>query len=338
MKFSSVINLFLAQCWSVHALDQNIPLNNEYHRELVSEIPVDRPVSYECEFINRWTSFRHPNRFPEPPAFWSRPLMVSHNNEYTMWSVDQVTSTGVQGVAETGSLRVLEQEIFAAGSSIKNYVLSDAFRPIGDRHSASMRGVLEMDSEHRLISTITKISPSPDWFSGLNSYSPVMNGMWLESFTVDSYPWDAGSEDGTDYIMRNDPTDPKVSPSRFTAYTVPKSGVFLNTDGDNVLPVGQWSCGTVVSGGPTPTPTPTPVKTCDEDGTKKFFRFNNQGLAPPDRPQDCMWLAQQKSVVQDRHCRRTRNSGIQPEDDTPLAREACPETCETCPNEMADEL
>ena len=103
MKFSFFINLFLAQCLSVYALDQNIPVSDEYQRrvqEASSGISVNVPVSYDCRFINRWTSFRHPNHFPTSTAFWSRPLMASHNNKYTMWSGDQVPSAGVQVIAE----------------------------------------------------------------------------------------------------------------------------------------------------------------------------------------------------------------------------------------------
>jgi len=341
MKFSFFINLFLAQCLSVYALDQNIPVSDEYQRrvqEVVSEIPVEMPVSYDCVFINRWTSLRHPNRFPTPNAFWSRPLMASHNNDYTMWSGDQVPSTGVQVVAERGSSRPLVRELKAENLG-DNIVQSVTFSPIGDFDFTSMQGQLEMDNEHRLISTISRISPSPDWFSGLNSYSPVMNGMWLSSFTVNSFPWDAGSEDGTEYSERNDPTDPLMNSSRFTFDT---PGVFLNTDGDDVLPVAQWSCAFTPTATPTATATaiPTlapslrgdPENTCLDSGTAMFFRFNSEGLVRANLPRNCMWLAQQTSVIQDRHCKRGRNFGPQPLNAaTLLAKEACPETCGTCP-------
>jgi len=338
MKFSFCINLFLAQCLSVYALDQNIPVSDEYQRRVqvvVSEIPVEMPVSYECLFTNRWTSFRHPDRFPNF-AFWSRPLMASHNNAYTMWSGDQVPSAGVERVAERGSTSSLVEELNLS-ENVNNFVRGDIFAPFGDLISTLMQDQLEMDNDHRLISTISKMSPSPDWFSGLNSYSPVMAGMWLSSFTVDSFPWDAGSEDGTEYNgFNNEPTDPLMNSTQFTD-TVP--GVFLNTDVDDVLPVAQWSCRFTPTATPAATATASPTAVndrvpvpCVEDGTAMFFRANDRGEVQANRPRDCKWLAERNPKVQFRHCRRSRDYGPQPMDATTLlAKVACPKTCDTCP-------
>jgi len=355
MKFSFCINLFLAQCLSVHALDQNIPLSDEYQRrvqDVVSDISVGMPVSYECLFINRWTSVRHPNNFPTPNEVWSRPLMASHNNEYTMWSADQVPSEGVQRIAERGSSRPLVGELKTA-ENVNSFVQGNNFNPMGDMDSTVLLGQLEedtghtsqleMDTDHRLISTISKITPSPDWFSGLNSYSPVKDDMWLSSFTVESFPWDAGSEDGTEYNGINDATEPLMKSSRFTD-TDP--GVFLNTDEDVVLPVAQWSCrftptATPTAATPTATPTATDVPTtpvddrpvpCADSATATFFRANNRGPVPANLPRDCAWLADQVPIIQFRHCRRGRVYGPQPMDPTTLlAKVACPKTCDTCP-------
>ena len=55
------------------------------------------------------------------------------------------------------------------------------------------------------------VAPSPDWFVGVSGL-PLLNssGRWLRSHTVNLYPWDAGTEDGTDFSLNNADTDPKV--------------------------------------------------------------------------------------------------------------------------------
>jgi len=322
MKYSLVINLFLAQCLSVYALDQNIPVSDEYQRrvqEVVSNLPVGVPVSYECDFINRWTSSRHPNQFPGS-GHWSTPLMASHNKRYTMWSDMQVSSAGVEKVAEKGALGSLTKELAAAGFMVNDVASSSGsfFPSGGDFASTPIQGLLDMDNSHRLISSITKIEPSPDWFSGLNSYSPVMNDRWLSSFNVYSYPWDAGSEDGSSYSGSNLATDPKVESFRFTVDTVPSTNIFVNTAEDDVLPVAQWSC-TLVPGA------------CREDKRANFFQRNSRGgPRMQDRSHTCKWLGMQRGRIS-RNCRKTRDRGDQPTGTLPLAREVCRETCGTCP-------
>ena len=61
---------------------------------------------------------------------------------------------------------------------------------------------------YSMVSLITMIAPSPDWFVGVDSYDLCgMNG-WKETVTMDLLPWDAGTEDGLTYKLDNMPTNP----------------------------------------------------------------------------------------------------------------------------------
>jgi len=213
-------------------------------------------------------------------------------------------------------------ELTAAEPSVNDVGSSSgSLFPNGDLDSTSIRGRLEMDNSHRLISSITMVAPSPDWFTGLNSYRPIMNGNWLSSFTVNSFPWDAGSENGSGYSLGNSATSPKVNSFQYTVDTVPNSGVFLNQAGDGVLPVAQWSC-TIFPGD------------CREDRGARFFRGRRDGESE-DRSQNCRWLGMRPARIA-RHCARTRDDGrVQPSGNRPLAREVCRVTCDTCPAVVA---
>ena len=59
---------------------------------------------------------------------------------------------------QRGSSRPLVRELKAENLG-DNFVQSVTFSPIGDFDFTSMQGQLEMDNEHRLISTIAKINP-----------------------------------------------------------------------------------------------------------------------------------------------------------------------------------
>lgn len=113
-----------------------------------------------------------------------------------------------------------------------------------------------------LISSICKISPSPDWFSGFTNFSlfNATTNTWYDSFEIDTYPWDAGTDSGTNYTANDAPTDPPQNISRLTVETLPAGGVFLSSDGATVLPVARWSCN-VTAVGTAPTVAPSAVST-----------------------------------------------------------------------------
>ena len=61
---------------------------------------------------------------------------------------------------------------------------------------------------YSMVSLITMIAPSPDWFVGVDSYDLCgMNG-WKEKVMMDLLPWDAGTENGQTYRLDNTETNP----------------------------------------------------------------------------------------------------------------------------------
>ena len=54
------------------------------------------------------------------------------------------------------------------------------------------------------------IAPSPDWFVSINSLNlrNASNTAWKDSFTIDVFIYDAGTDDGTDYTSANNPNTP----------------------------------------------------------------------------------------------------------------------------------
>lgn len=60
--------------------------------------------------------------------------------------------------------------------------------------------VFRVDSIHHLVSFVSMISPSPDWFVGIASLELCQTDCtWIENKVVDLYPWDAGTDKGTNY-------------------------------------------------------------------------------------------------------------------------------------------
>jgi len=303
MYYSLSVNLFLIQCWSIYSLDQDFSALDEQGVRRVQQTQgstsVQVPVSYKCDFTNLWTKESHPARFPDDDH-WSSRFIASHNKGYTMWSTGTNATKGVENVAEFGGTTNLRKELDAAGSKVKEY--------------GSIPLDLNMDRGHKFISIISMIAPSPDWFSGLDSYRPIKNRKWLQNFTVETYPYDAGTENGDNYGCSNAATNPQETITQFTKDNVPSNGIFLNQAEDDILPVARWSC-------------TLNELACEESEGARFFRrrIKDENGVMTVRRQKCRWLAQKKQASIDKFCDRSS-----PDPRIPSASEACRVTCGTC--------
>jgi hypothetical protein len=65
-----------------------------------------------------------------------------------------------------------------------------------------------ISQEYPLISLVSMIAPSPDWFVGVDGLNLRENGQWLEQLSVDLLPYDAGTDSGSSYNSSNSPSNP----------------------------------------------------------------------------------------------------------------------------------
>eukprot|EP00555_Chaetoceros_dichaeta_P003535 CAMPEP_0198250118 /NCGR_PEP_ID=MMETSP1447-20131203/1424_1 /TAXON_ID=420782 /ORGANISM="Chaetoceros dichaeta, Strain CCMP1751" /LENGTH=227 /DNA_ID=CAMNT_0043934903 /DNA_START=300 /DNA_END=983 /DNA_ORIENTATION=+ len=215
-------------------------------------------------------------------------------------------SVGVQNVAEFGDTKALRKELDTAGNFVNDFTMaSGALFPTQSKPSKNI-GQLEMDITHRMISSISMIAPSPDWFTGISNYRPIKDGKWLQSFTVDTYPWDAGTDSGDTYSAFDSATNPKEPVHRIWS-DLPVNNVFVGQNG--VLPVGQWSC------------TKVEETDCKEDGNARFFRRMKDGKV---QTQKCRWLGRKE--VRKKFCSKTSTHMF-----APSAGDVCRVSCDTCP-------
>merc|ERR1712176_1723978 len=102
---------------------------------------------------------------------------------------------------------------------------------------------LPMTSENHYISVISKIIPSPDWFSGFHDFNAINEEKqtWYKEFTIETYPYDAGTEDGNTYEIFNEQTNPRQPITRFDKTNI-QNGIFMNPEGNDILPVASYTC------------------------------------------------------------------------------------------------
>jgi hypothetical protein len=70
---------------------------------------------------------------------------------------------------------------------------------------------------HPWLSAMTKISPSPDWFVGFSDFRTISydTETFYNRFVIQSYVWDAGTDDGQNYLSFDRDLDPQVPCMRF---------------------------------------------------------------------------------------------------------------------------
>ena len=81
---------------------------------------------------------------------------------------------------------------------------------------------------YSMVSLITMIAPSPDWFVGVDSYDLCGINGWKETMTMNLLPWDAGTEDGQTYRLNNRATDPVDVIMRITSNSSSQIGAHAN--------------------------------------------------------------------------------------------------------------
>lgn len=108
-------------------------------------------------------------------------------------------------MAETGGKSPLDSEI---ESLISRGSACEKISGGGINRSPGMVTVtLTVSRECPLVSVVSMIAPSPDWFVGVSGLSLHENGAWIEQKVVELYPYDAGTDSGRSYVSPDEPTE-----------------------------------------------------------------------------------------------------------------------------------
>ena len=71
---------------------------------------------------------------------------------------------------------------------------------------------IELNTAYPLVSAITMIGPSPDWFVGVHDYNLCneTNGTWFGKKVKDLLLYDSGTDDAPTFVHSNKPSKPVV--------------------------------------------------------------------------------------------------------------------------------
>lgn len=163
-------------------------------------------ATYRVVFESTWSASTHPTNFPGG-AHLSPLIGAVHNGGVTFWEADGTATPGIESMAETGGTGTLTAEIQAEVPGAALTVINGS--GIRSPGSTTIQAIT-LREDFPLITLVTMIAPSPDWFVGVSGLSlRDAGGNWIGELEVVLYPYDAGTDSGPDYASANDDTQPR---------------------------------------------------------------------------------------------------------------------------------
>jgi hypothetical protein len=176
-------------------------------------------ATYTARFDSTWSEETHPLYFPST-AHFSGLIGGTHNGEVEFWREGELASTGIKDMSERGRKSPLDAEVQAAIAA------GNAGQVISGPGIGLSPGTASVSftatREFPLVTLVSMIAPSPDWFVGVSGLSLFRDGRWVEELVVELQPYDAGTDSGAIYTSPDEVTVPFEPISHLT------SGPFAN--------------------------------------------------------------------------------------------------------------
>ncbi len=185
--------------------------------------PTPDPVArYVVTFNSTWSQQTHPTDWPDN-AHYSGLIGGTHSSRVVFWQDGQLASAGIQAMAERGRKSPLDAEVMAAiAAGDAQFLLSGA-------DLSDSPGVVSLEFEigvnFPLVTLVTMVAPSPDWFVGVTAMPLLVSGQWADETVVTLYPWDAGTDSGVSFESDDQRTSPVELIHRLLGFPVAVNGV-----------------------------------------------------------------------------------------------------------------
>jgi len=186
----------------------------------------DFTARYQVVFNATWSQATHPTNWPAN-AHFSGLVGGTHNASVHFWRDGETASEGIRLMAELGQKTTLLNEIAPAiASDAADFQLSGGgISP--SPGSVSLTFPQPMRRDFPLVTLVSMIAPSPDWFVGVDSLNLIEDGRWVTNKVVTLYGMDAGTDSGASYASPDQVTVPRGVISAFTGFPALVNGIIV---------------------------------------------------------------------------------------------------------------
>ena len=161
-------------------------------------------ATYRVTFQGNWTTASTPGGVVAGAHFTTL-IGAIHNDMVIFWESGGTATPGVENVAELGLPGTFRSEINANSNAI-----SVIEKSVSGGGTGSATFDVTVTNQHPLVTLLSMIGPSPDWFVGVSGLSLLnAQGQWESLLEVDLFPYDAGTEEGTEFSLNNQATSPQ---------------------------------------------------------------------------------------------------------------------------------
>ncbi|MDA8016759.1 MAG: spondin domain-containing protein [Thermoanaerobaculia bacterium] len=161
---------------------------------------------YKVRFFTTWSPQTHPTDFPPNPHF-SGLIGGVHDHGVSFWRAGDLASPGIKAMAERGRISPLDEEVQSAiDAGTASEIITGG--GIGTSPGGSAQAFFTVSQDHPLITLVSMVAPSPDWFVGVQGLDLRAPSGWLEEKVVTLYAWDAGTDSGASYRAPDQNTSP----------------------------------------------------------------------------------------------------------------------------------
>lgn len=168
---------------------------------------VTETAVYKVRFKPTWSAQTHPTSFPPNPHF-SGLIGGTHNGSVSFWKPGGIASPGMEAMAERGQTTPLDEEVQLAidqGNALQ--IITGG--GIANSPDGAAQAFFTVSQDHPLVTLVTMVAPSPDWFVGVQGLNLMSPSDWLEEKVVTLYAWDSGTDSGTSNQSGDSNTSPK---------------------------------------------------------------------------------------------------------------------------------
>ena len=162
-------------------------------------------VGYRVTFDATWSDATHGPEAFVGSAHFSPLVGNTHNSSVTFWEVGSLASVGIEMMAELGASAPLNAETQTAINAGTAYSF---IAGSGISSPDSVETSFIISSTHPLVTLVTMVAPSPDWFLGVSELELYSANVWLDDVVVDLFVYDAGTDNGVDFDSPDSDTDP----------------------------------------------------------------------------------------------------------------------------------
>ena len=163
--------------------------------------PQPQSVQYRVTLVLDWTASTHPSTVP-PSAHISPTVIASHSQVGDLFVAGALASNGIEQMAETGGTSLLRTEL-SGDPTVTGVRVGSRIDDAGQESFT-----VTLTQEASMVSLVTMLAPSPDWFVGIRDQPMFVDGVWVDDVSRDLSNYDAGTDNGTDWQSANFDTDP----------------------------------------------------------------------------------------------------------------------------------